>query len=71
MALVTVGTVLTLKERFKTLSLQNTTFQDGIMEANLLSGFVFVILLPFLNYMEIYKKINFINSWGNFQVCVI
>jgi len=62
MALVTVGTVLTLKERFKRLSLQNTTFQGGIIEAEISSGFVFVILLPFLNYMEIYKKINFINS---------
>ncbi|XP_023716992.1 gustatory and odorant receptor 24-like [Cryptotermes secundus] len=31
------------------------------------SGFMFLTVLPFLHCTEIWKRIQFINSWGNFQ----
>jgi hypothetical protein len=67
-AVLAVGTVFTIAQRYRILSLQETTFEGAIVELHLSSGFVFLTLVPFLCYIEISKRIQFINGWGIFQV---
>lgn len=66
---ITVGAVITIIERFRKLTLPDRTFQGAIVEMNVSSGFVLIALVPFLYYIEIKKRIQFINRWGIFQVC--
>jgi hypothetical protein len=67
---VNVGTVLILTERFGKLSLGGSTLEEVILEMNLSSGFTALILIPFVHVTEIWKRIEFINSWGTFQVYI-
>jgi hypothetical protein len=67
LTLITVGTVLTLKERVVKLSV-GATLEEAIIETDMSSGFMLLLLLPFLHCTEIWKRIQFINSWGIFQV---
>ena len=68
LALVTVGAILTLTERFRMLPLKTNTFQQAIVHIHMSSPFVFLVLGPFLYCTEIWKRIEFINSWETFQV---
>lgn len=70
LAVITVGAVLALKERAVQLSVSGSTLEKTIIETIWSSGFMFLSLLPFLHCTEIWKRIHFINSWGNFQVSI-
>jgi hypothetical protein len=70
LAVITVGAVFTLKEKVVKLSLSDSTLEEAVMEMVRSSGFVFLTVLPFLHCTEIWKRIQFVNSWGIFQVNV-
>jgi hypothetical protein len=65
---VNVGTVLILTERLGKLSLGGSTVEEVILEMNLSSGFTILIIVPLVHVTEIWKRIEFINSWGKCQV---
>jgi len=66
--LITVGTLLTLAERYKSLSLTDITFEKKIIYIVISSSFVLLVFAPISHCAEIWKRIKFINSWGTFQV---
>lgn len=68
LVLITVGTVLTLAEGYRTLSLTDITFERKIMYIIFYSSFVPLVVAPLLYCTEIWKRIKFIRSWGTFQV---
>jgi hypothetical protein len=68
LVLITVGTLLTLAEIYRTLSLTEITFERKIIYITLSSSFVPLVVAPLLCCTEIWKRIKFINSWGTFQV---
>jgi hypothetical protein len=63
-----VGTEFSLKETVVKLSRSDSTLQEIVMEMVWSSGFLLLTFLPFVHCTEIWKRIQFINSWGNFQV---
>jgi hypothetical protein len=70
-AVVTVGALFTAKEKFGKLTLPDSTFEGAIAQINLSTGFLLTAVAPFLHYVEITKRIQFINRWGIFQVCFL
>jgi hypothetical protein len=68
LAAVSVATVLTLRERFGRLWLRESSLEGFILETNLSSAFTALILFQFVHVAEIWKRIEFINSWGIFLV---
>jgi hypothetical protein len=68
---VTVGALLTAKERFGKLTLPDSTFEGVIQETYTCAAFSFLAVVSCLHYVEIKKRIQFINGWGTFQVCFL
>jgi hypothetical protein len=68
LSLVTVGSVLTLIQRYTTFLSKINTFERAIEQTYMSLPFVFMAVGPFLYCTEIWKRIQFINSWGIFQV---
>ncbi|GFG31245.1 hypothetical protein Cfor_06773, partial [Coptotermes formosanus] len=67
LSLVTVGSVLTLIQRYTTFLSKINTFERAIEQTYMSLPFVFMAVGPFLYCTEIWKRIQFINSWGTFQ----
>ncbi|XP_021920428.1 gustatory and odorant receptor 24-like [Zootermopsis nevadensis] len=63
----TVGSILTIIQKYSKLSAEKMKFEDAIVQINLFGGFFFIAILPFVYYTETRKRIQFINRWGIFQ----
>jgi hypothetical protein len=63
-----VTTALTLQGRCRKLLRGEVGFEETILEMNFSSGFTALLLLPLVHVTEIWRRIEYVNSWGTFQV---